>query len=339
MRKITLPKIAKTHPIAFWLAVIFHLVLLVGLIFSSVQQWELDQKKPKKTSKPAPKAITIDLKEIQQEKQRLVDIQTKKALKIKRDEKRLRVLEDERYKKQQKINRLKAKTKQEKKAKDLAEKKRKLAQQKTKEAEKQKKLAEQKTKEAEKQKKIAEQKTKEAEKNKKLAEQKTAEAEKQKKLAEEKKKIAQQKAVEAEKQKKLIEAQRKAQSQKFKKEQNKRALTKEIQTEEDQEREIAQEDILNELKANYINQISSRVNSQWRYQGAKDSWGCDVHILQDADGVVKSVNVASCNVDNTTRAKSFKDSIERAVYKASPLPGAPDTSVFDSEIIFRFRVN
>ena len=37
--------------------------------------------------------------------------------------------------------------------------------------------------------------------------------------------------------------------------------------------------------------------------------------------------------------KSFKDSIERAVYKASPLPGAPDEAVFDEELYFIFSVN
>jgi colicin import membrane protein len=119
----------------------------------------------------------------------------------------------------------------------------------------------------------------------------------------------------------------------------KRSLALEIQAEEDQDREIAQEDILNELKVNYINQIASRVHNQWRYQGAKDSWGCDVHILQDVDGNAQSVNVQTCNIDNNAKAKSFKNAIERAVYKASPLPPAPDTSVFDREILFHFRVN
>ena len=119
----------------------------------------------------------------------------------------------------------------------------------------------------------------------------------------------------------------------------KRELMRQIQAEEDKYREIAQEDILNELKVNYINQIASRVLSKWRYQGAKDNWGCDVHILQDIDGNVQSVNVQSCNIDNNAKAKSFKNSIERAVYKASPLPPAPDNSIFDREILFHFRVN
>ncbi|TEU19540.1 MAG: TonB C-terminal domain-containing protein [Gammaproteobacteria bacterium] len=277
IKKIKLPEIAKSHPIAFWVAVVFHLILVVGLFFSNVQRWEIPKEELKKAaSKSVPKAVTIDLTEIKKEKQRLVDIQKKKALKIQREEKRLRVLEDQRYQKQRKINQLKAKTKKEKKAKELAEKKRK-----------------------------------EAEKKAKLAEKKKQEVEKK----------------------------RKVETNKFKKEQSKRALTKEIQAEEDQDREIAQEDILNELKFNYINQIASRVHNQWRYQGAKDNWSCHVHILQDVDGNVQSVNVQSCVVDNSAKSKSFKNAIERAVYKASPLPPAPDKSVFDREILFHFKVN
>jgi hypothetical protein len=35
-----------------------------------------------------------------------------------------------------------------------------------------------------------------------------------------------------------------------------------------------------------------------------------------------------------SKAKAFKDSIRRAVYKASPLPSAPDESVFDRELVY-----
>ena len=92
------------------------------------------------------------------------------------------------------------------------------------------------------------------------------------------------------------------------------------------------------LRQHYINQVASRVKEQWRYQGAQDHWGCDVYILQDLNGKVQSVNLQSCNVSNSAKAKVFKDSIERAVYKASPLPVAPDKSVFDREISFAFKV-
>ncbi|SEH69538.1 conserved hypothetical protein [Bathymodiolus azoricus thioautotrophic gill symbiont] len=96
---------------------------------------------------------------------------------------------------------------------------------------------------------------------------------------------------------------------------------------------------MDELKVNYITQIASRVNSQWRYSGAKDDWTCEVHIVQDKGGVVKSVKLKSCNVNNKSRETSFKNSIIRAVNKASPLPSAPDKSIFERNIIFNFYQN
>ena len=115
-----------------------------------------------------------------------------------------------------------------------------------------------------------------------------------------------------------------------KKVENKRALTQEIQAETDQERKI---------KANYINSIAEKVKHNWRYRGAEDNWGCDVYILQDLNGKVESVNIQSCFVSNKAKRKSFRDSIERAVYKASPLPKAQLDGVFHREILMPFRVN
>ncbi|MBT4923944.1 MAG: hypothetical protein HON13_05455 [Candidatus Thioglobus sp.] len=297
IKKIKLPKIAKSHPVAFWATVALHFVLLIALMFANPQRWEIPQKVAKSSSKVVPKAVTVDLTEIKKEKQRLVDLKKKREKHLKDLQRAEKKVENERYKEQQRLKKLKAKVKKEKKAKKIAEQKRQEAEKKIKQALKKKKSAEKKAKDAEK------------------------------------------KAEVAEKKKQEIEKLRKVESKKFKKDQSKRALTKEIQAEEDQERELVQEEILNELKVNYINQIASRVKEKWRYNGAKDDWGCDVHILQDANGKVMSVNLQSCNIDNSTKAQSFKNAIKRAVYKASPLPHAPDQSVFDREILFHFRVN
>ena len=43
--------------------------------------------------------------------------------------------------------------------------------------------------------------------------------------------------------------------------------------------------------------------------------------------------------DDSSRAKVFKDTIRRAVYKASPLPIAPDEEIFDRQILYRFSAN
>ncbi len=284
IKNIRLPKIAQRHPVAFSLSVILHIAVFIGLLFSNVVRWDEAEKQVKKSApKFIPKAVTIDLSEIKREKQRLTDIQKKKVAKIKREERRLRVLEDERYKKQKKINQLKAKARKEKKAKKLAENKRKIAERKA--------------------------------------------------------KVAENKRIKAEEKAKAAEKKNKAEIKKFKEEQKQRTLAKQAQLEDDAKRKYAQEGIINELKANYINQIASRVRNQWRYQGGKDNWGCEVHILQDTGGNVKSVDLKSCNIDNKSKVKSFKNAIKRAVNKASPLPAAPDKRVFDRKIIFNFRVN
>lgn len=308
---IKLPAIANSHPIAFWTAVVLHALLLVGLLFSNVQKWELPKQEAKSKSADIPKAVTVDLESIEQEKQRLIQVKQQREQRLadlKRAEKKV---ENERYKEQQRLKRLKEQTKKAAQAKSAAEKKRQAEELKIKQAKKYKLEAEQKAKAAKK---------------------KALEAEKEAKAAKDK-------ASKAEAEKKRLEQLRQQEATQFAKEQDTRALKKEIQAEEDQERALAQEDILNELKSNYINQIAARVKDKWRYNGAKDDWGCDVYILQDIDGNVKSVNLTSCNIDKSAKAKSFKDSIERAVYKASPLPDAPDKSVFDREVVFHFRVN
>jgi len=116
-------------------------------------------------------------------------------------------------------------------------------------------------------------------------------------------------------------------------------LKKEAYLEQNKEREIEMENLLNIVKAHYVNQIAEKVKGQWRYQGAEDNWGCDVRILQDLNGKVESVSTKSCNVTYLAKKKGFKKAIERAVYKASPLPKAPIRSVFDREVLFHFRIN
>ncbi|ABL02454.1 Cell division and transport-associated protein TolA [Candidatus Ruthia magnifica str. Cm (Calyptogena magnifica)] len=287
-KKIKLPKIARQHPFAFWITIVFHIGLVIGLLFSNVQRWEIPKQIAK--SNVTFKAVTINLTEIKKEKQRLIKIKQKREKRFKALQRAEKKVENERYKEQQRLKKLKVKVKQERKAKTIAERKRKEAESKSKQALKKKKLAEKE-------------------------------------------------ALEAEKKKQAIEKLRQVEAKKFKKEQDNRSLKKEIQAEEDQDRQLAQENILNELKFNYINQIALRIKEKWRYQGAKDSWSCDVEILQDLNGQVKSVNLRFCNVDDSAKAQSFKDSIERAVYKASPLPYAPDKSVFDAQVLFHFKVN
>ena len=47
---------------------------------------------------------------------------------------------------------------------------------------------------------------------------------------------------------------------------------------------------------------------------------------------VTSAQVLTCNGDDAAR-----QSIEAAVYRASPLPVAPDPALFDRNLVFNFR--
>ena len=88
-----------------------------------------------------------------------------------------------------------------------------------------------------------------------------------------------------------------------------------------------------------IAHITAKVKSYWRYQGAEDDWECTVYVQQDRVGNVEAVNIQNCNTGDSDKARSFKNSIERAVYKASPLPSSFYEGVFNLEIQFEFRVN
>ena len=89
----------------------------------------------------------------------------------------------------------------------------------------------------------------------------------------------------------------------------------------------------------HINLQPKALNFEIIHSSAEVDWTAEVYVVQDKDGNVKAVDVKNANVGNSSLGKSFKDSIERAVNKASPLPGAPDEAVFDKELYFIFSVN
>ena len=105
-----------------------------------------------------------------------------------------------------------------------------------------------------------------------------------------------------------------------------------------EELEIENTEAINNLRRIYANDISAQIVSNWRYQGAEDHWMAEVYVIQDRDGNVLAVDVRNANVDDSNKARVFMSSIERAVYKSSPFPIAINDKVFDSEIIFTFKV-
>jgi len=206
-------------------------------------------------------------------------------------------------------------------------------------AEAKKVFAEVKRKAEETKAKEAEARALEAEARALEAEARALEAAKLKEEAEAKAQEAQKLTEEEEQKKNQLAAERAAEKEAFEKEQYNRLLTQEVQAEQDLARTLIIEDQLNTLKTAYVANIAARVKSYWRYQGAEDDWACNVYVYQDINGKVEAVNIRKCNVDDSEKARAFKNSIERAVWKASPLPLAPDAAVFDKQILFFFKTH
>ena len=217
----------------------------------------------------------------------------------------------------------------EKLAKEAAEKK-KIAEAKAKEAEA-------KAREADEQKQLAEAKAKEAEDQLEDAEAKAEVAAKQKELAEKQAKIAQQLTQIELELKNQLEAEIAAQQQAYEREQYTQLLNQEIQ--EDKSSELMQQikDQEARLKSAWIRNIGSKVKSVWNFPGAEDGWFVKVLVTQDREGKVLNVKPGESNAGDSVIAKRFIDSVERAIYKSSPLPISPDASVFDKNIRFTFN--
>lgn len=82
----------------------------------------------------------------------------------------------------------------------------------------------------------------------------------------------------------------------------------------------------------YYALIRSRVERNWvRPPTARVGLECEVRVTQTQGGTVAGVSIGRCNGD-----ESVRQSIEAAVYRASPLPQPPDPALFERELIFNF---
>ena len=117
-----------------------------------------------------------------------------------------------------------------------------------------------------------------------------------------------------------------------------------LNTQADNNESLMLDDQLNISQNIWVESVITKINSYWRYSGARSDWFCYVFITQDRNGNVNTVDVDNCgdsimNIDENPKLSSFKNSIERAVYKASPFPLAPSEDAFSEQIIFEFRVD
>ena len=117
-----------------------------------------------------------------------------------------------------------------------------------------------------------------------------------------------------------------------------------LNTQADNNESLMLDDQLNISQNIWVESVITKINTYWRYSGARSDWFCYVFITQDRNGNVTTVDVDNCgdsimNIDENPKLNSFKNSIERAVYKASPFPLAPSEDSFSEQIIFEFRVD
>jgi colicin import membrane protein len=83
----------------------------------------------------------------------------------------------------------------------------------------------------------------------------------------------------------------------------------------------------------WVSQITARIQRAWlRPPSARAGVQCVLHVTQAPGGTVTNVRIGECNGDQAVR-----ESIEAAVYRASPLPPPPDPSLFERDLEITFR--
>jgi colicin import membrane protein len=86
-------------------------------------------------------------------------------------------------------------------------------------------------------------------------------------------------------------------------------------------------------RAQYIARLANRIQNAWiKPPSARAGLDCMVNITQVPGGEVTSAHVSQCNGDAAAR-----QSIENAVYRASPLPAPPDPALFERNLVIHFH--
>jgi colicin import membrane protein len=89
------------------------------------------------------------------------------------------------------------------------------------------------------------------------------------------------------------------------------------------------------LRDRYIALLRNKIQNAWiKPPSATAGVDCLVQVTQVPGGEVTGARVTQCNGDAAVR-----QSIENAVYRASPLPDPPDPALFERNLSLRFRPN
>ncbi len=160
-------------------------------------------------------------------------------------------------------------------------------------------------------------------------------------------KVAEQQAAQAkqaEEQRKAAEEQRKAEehaaAQKRAAEERQRQADAQERSERlaDLQRSLAAEERAKVARsgaalASWESQIAAKITRAWlRPPTARPGIQCVLNVTQVPGGEVTQVSIGECNGDQAVR-----ESIEAAVYRASPLPPPPDPALFDRNLKINFK--
>jgi colicin import membrane protein len=170
-----------------------------------------------------------------------------------------------------------------------------------------------------------------------LAEEKAAQEKRdeEKRLADDQAKKAQEKA---DAERKAADAKKKAEEKRLADEKQKADQQAEADREADLRRSLDQELRQDAARssgalASWQSQITARIQRAWlRPASARSGIECVLNVTQVPGGEVTNVRIGTCNGDQAVR-----ESIEAAVYRASPLPPPPDPSLFERSLVITFR--
>lgn len=300
---------------ALAVSIVLHIVLLIILVlnFSNHQV-----PKPAGSKKETVKAYAVDAALVDNEIKKLKQAELDKQRSIKDEADRIAKqlqLEKQRLaevKQQQKELELKKKQEQQEKQRNkvLAEKKQAAERI---QAKKQKA-------EIEKAEKIKAQK---AAAERKAELERAAEAKKQQELI----------AAEKMKQEKLAAEKRKQDEIEAERRREREELEMQQRMEEEEIKRAEHNAMLSSLRDQYVRLIEQKVERNWlRPSAINADYKCEVFVTQSVLGDVLNVRLGVCANDLV-----FRNSIERAVRKSSPLPPPPNPEVFDREIRFVFK--
>ena len=134
-------------------------------------------------------------------------------------------------------------------------------------------------------------------------------------------------------QKAAAEAQKRAEAQ-----QRQADAKEQARREEDLQHDLAAEEDARKARAgpalaSWQSQIAAKINQAWRRpETARPGIECMLNVTQVPGGEVTEVSIGACNGDQAVR-----ESIEAAVYRASPLPPPPDPALFDRHLRIDFK--